>query len=224
MGEGSDHCSLESHSSSLLTHHAPTAVLPWWPPLVFWGSRKRTISPVFLYFCWFSLQEGKKGFYMYFFNPAWAAEPCYPAKSRPQQSGATRVSVSSLTHHLLSTPYLHSWMELRANTPSEGPEPGRQPLLLAGEILLQQRGYLHEYRLPLWHRACKGKSCGRPLCTSCSHSQLPSHLRTCCCHHQKLFSLQAFYVTLFLPNSFCSLGMRSTFFSSLFLFLFFFFY
>lgn len=123
--------------------------------------------------------------------------------------------------NLLSTPYLHSWMELRANTPSKGPEPGRQSLLLAGEILLQQRGYLHEYRLPLWHRACKEKSCVRPLCTSCSHSQLPSYLRTCCCHHQKLFSLLAFYITLFLPNSSCSLGMRSTFFSSLFLFLFF---
>lgn len=53
-----------------------------------------------------------------------------------------------------------------------------------------------------------------------SHSQLLSHLWTCCCHHQNLFPLQAFNVTLFLPNSSCSLRMRSTFFSCLFFFFF----
>lgn len=68
---------------------------------------------------------------------------------------------------------------------------------------------------PVTQSLQKEELCETTMHVTHSQSQSPSHPRTGCCHHQNLFSLQAFNVTnTFLPNSSCSLGIKSTVFSS----------
>lgn len=150
------------------------------------------MSPGFLCFCQFALQDGKARAIMSF---------------PPPSTGRSAVlSCNVLWGNKVFPNPLHCWTT-RCPKPSSEQTHQVKGLIQVGSHPCCQdkpccnKRIIHEYRLLQWQRACKikvakGKLCETTVHAICSLSQLLSHLRTCCYHYQNLFSLQAFDVTL----------------------------
>lgn len=129
-----------------------------------------------------------------FIHRAQAAELCYPARSLPQHSEATRVRLEISNHH---TAELHA-LRNQAIASREG-----WAVSSAGRINLAATKGLFTWvqttavTKSLQDKSCKGKNCVRPR----AHRIQPFSITLtpwgyATYHHQNLFSLQAFDVTL----------------------------